>query len=107
MTQGIIRDGRACSYSNVAKPKEIVMKNKSGKPYSTNNSLTHPEETHDNETLPATTRSGHNGRGQAKAQTELTRAVSRAERILNMCKIGYEIHIALNFSFIFGGIILI
>ena len=34
-------------------------------------------------------------------------AVSQAEHILNMCEIGYEIHISLNFSFKFGGIIVI
>ena len=55
-----------------AKPKEIVMNNKSGNQDSTNNSLAHPDETLDNETLQATTHSGHNSRGQAKAQTELT-----------------------------------
>ena len=38
--------------------------------------------------------------------TELTCAVSLAGRILNMCQIGYDIHISLNFSFEFGGIIL-
>ena len=59
------------------KAKEIVTKNKCGNPDSTNNSLAHPEETLDNETLQATTSSGHNGRGQAKAQTELTCAVSQ------------------------------
>ena len=60
---------------------------------------------HHHETLQATSHSGHNGRGQAKAQTKLTCAVSQAERILNMCEIGYDIHISLNFSFKFGGII--
>ena len=49
-----------------ANPKEIATKNKSGNPDSTSNSLAHPEETLDNETLQATTHSGHNGRGQAK-----------------------------------------
>ena len=44
-----------------------------------------------------TTRSGHNGVGQAKAQAELTSTESQAESILNMCEIGYEIHISLNF----------
>ena len=73
------------------------MKNKSGKPDFTNNSLLHPEEMLDNETLPATNRSGHNGRGQAKAQTKLMCAVSQAERILNMCEISYEIHISHSF----------
>ena len=89
---------------NLAKPREIVMKNKSGNPDSTNNSLAHPEETLDNETLQATTRRSHNGRGQAKAQTELISAVSLVERIF---EIGYEIHISLNFSFKLEGIILI
>ena len=74
---------------NPVKPKEIVTKNKSENTDSTNNSLVHPEET-----LQATTRSGHNGRGLAKAQTELTYSVFQAERILNMCEIGYEIHIS-------------
>ena len=59
--------------------------NKSGIPDSTNSSLAHPDETLDNETLQATTRSGHNGRRRAKAQTELSCAVSHVERILNMC----------------------
>ena len=59
--------------------------------------LTYPEEAHGNETLQAITRSGHNGRGQAKAQTKLMCAVSQAERILNMCEISCEIHISLNF----------
>ena len=36
----------------------------------------HPEKTPDNESLQATTRPGHNNRGQAKAQTKLTCAVS-------------------------------
>ena len=82
---------------------EIVTRNKSGNPDSTNNSLAHPEETFDNEALQATTRSGHNGRGQAKAQTELTCAVSQAEHMLNMCVVGYEIlisHIWRNNSYI-------
>ena len=57
-------------------------------------SLAYPEETLDNKTLQATTPSGHIGRGQAKAQTELTCAVCQAERILNMCENGYEIHIS-------------
>ena len=83
------------------------MKNKSGRPDSTKNSLVYPEEMLDNETQQATTGSGHNGRGQAIAQTELTCAVPQVERILDMCEISYEIHISLNFSFIFGGIILI
>ena len=78
------------------------MKNKSGNPDSTNNSLVHPEET-----LQATTRSGHDGRGQAKTQTKLTCAESQAGRILNMFEISYEIRISLNFSFKLGGIILI
>ena len=77
----------------------------SGNPDSTNNSLTHPEETLDNETLQAATHSGHNGRRHA--QTELTFGVSQAERIFNMCEIGYEINISLNLSIKFGGIILI
>ena len=42
---------------NIAKPKEIVTKNKSGNPDSTNSSWAHPEETLYNETLQATTRS--------------------------------------------------
>ena len=66
--------------------KEILQspKNKYENPDSTNNSLAHPEETLDNEALQTTTRSGQKGRGQAKAQTELTCAVSQAERILNI-----------------------
>ena len=56
---------------NLAKPKEIATKNKSGKPDFTNNSLVHPQEMLDNETIQATTRSGHNGRGQAKAQNQI------------------------------------
>ena len=91
---------------NIAKLKEIATKNKSVNPDSTNNSLTLPDEKHDNQTLQATTRSGHNSRGQAKAQTELTCAVSQAERILNMREVGYEIHISLNVSFKFGALIL-
>ena len=83
---------------NLAKPKEIVTKNKSGNPDSTDNSLAHPEEVLDNETLQAITRSGHIGRGQAKTQTELTCAVSQAKRILNMCENDYEIHISPKFS---------
>ena len=83
---------------NLAKPKEIVKKNESGNPDSTTSSLVHRKETLDNETLQATTRSGQYGRRQAKAQTELTYAVSQAERILNMCEIGYEIHISLNLT---------
>ena len=106
-TKNIRRDGRAWSKKNLAKPKEIATKNKSGNPDSTNNSLVHPEETLDNENLQATTRSGHNGRGQANAQTEFTCAMPQVERILNMYEIGYEINISLNFSFTFGGIILI
>ena len=90
-TKNTRRDGRACSLKNLAKSKEIATKNMSGKPDSTNNSLASPEETLDIETLQATTRSGHNGRGQAKAQTELTCAVSQEERILNICEISYEI----------------
>ena len=85
----------------------MVTKNKSGNPDSTNNSLAHPEEMLDNETLQATARSGHIGRGQVKTQTKMTCAVSQVEHILNLCEIGYEIHIFFNFSFKFGGIILI
>ena len=70
---------------HLAKPKEIATKNKSGNPDTTNNSLTHPEEMLDNETLQASTRSSHDGRGQAKAQTELMCAVPQVEHILNMC----------------------
>ena len=81
------------------------MKNKSGNPDSTNNSLAHPEETLDNESLQATTRSGHNGTGQAKSQNELTYALSQSEHIFNMREIGYEIHISLNLSIKYGGII--
>ena len=92
---------------NLAKPKEVVTKNKSGNPGSNNNNLPHPEETLDSETLQATTFSGHNGRVQARAQAELMCAVSQAECILNMCEISYEIHISLIFSLKFGGIILI
>ena len=58
-------------------PKEIVTKNMSGNPDSTNNSLAHAEETPDNEALRATRRSGHYGGGQVKAQTELTYVVSQ------------------------------
>ena len=46
----------------------MATKNKYVNPDATNNSLAYPEETLDNETLKATTRSGHNGRGQAKSQ---------------------------------------
>ena len=59
--------------------------------------MAHPEKTLDNETLQATTHSGHNGREQAKAQTELKCAMSLAECILNMCEISYEIHVSLFF----------
>ena len=68
------------------KAQKIVMKNKSGNPNSTNNSLAHPEEMLDNETLQATIRSGHNSRGQVKAQTELMCTMSQVERILNIVK---------------------
>ena len=66
---------------NHGRPKEIVTKNKSGYPDLTNNYLAHPEETLDNEALQATTRPDHNGGGQATAQTQLTCAVSQAERM--------------------------
>ena len=75
-----------CSPKNIVKPKEIVIKKKSGNPDSTNNSLANPDETLDNKTIQSTTRSGRNGGGQAEAQTELTSAVSQAERILNCVK---------------------
>ena len=55
-TKSFRRDGRACSQKNLAKPKEIVMKNKSRNQDSTNNSLAHPEETLNNKNLQATTR---------------------------------------------------
>ena len=90
---------------NLAKPNEIATTNMSGNPDSTNNSLAHPEETLDNETLQATTWSGHNSRGQAKWQTKLMCAMSQAELLLNMCEIGYEIHISEKISLTFGGII--
>ena len=80
---------------------------KSGNPDSTNNSIAHLEETYDNETLQTTARSIHNGRGHAQGLTKLTFAVSQAEHILNMCEIGYEIHISLNFSLKFGVVVLI
>ena len=66
---------------NLAKPKEIATKKRSENPNSTNNKSTHPEETLDNKALLATNRSGHNGSGQANAQTELTCAVSQTEHI--------------------------
>ena len=72
----------------------MFTKNNYGDPDFTNNSLAHPEEMLDNETLQATTGSGHNVRGQANVQTELTFAVSQAEHILHMCEIGYKIHIS-------------
>ena len=74
----------------LAKTKEIATKNKSVNQDSTINSLVHPVETLDNETLQATTHSGHNDRGQTTAQTEFTCAVSQVKRILNTCDIGYE-----------------
>ena len=43
----------------------------------------------------------------SESATELTRAMSEVERISNMCEIGYEMNISLNFSLKFGGIILI
>ena len=92
---------------NLANPKEIITRNNSVNQDSTNDGLAHPEEMLDSEALQATTRSGHNDRGQAKVQTELTCAVSQTERILNMCETGNEIHISLNCLFKFGGIILI
>ena len=59
------------------------MKNMSGNVDSTNNSLVHPEESLDNETLQVTARSGHNDIGQeVKAQTGLTCVVSQTESIL-------------------------
>ena len=79
---------------NLAKPKEITAKNKYRNPYSTNNSLAHHDKTLDNETLQATTRSGHNGTGQAKAQTDLMCSMSQARRILNMYESSYEIHVS-------------
>ena len=42
-----------------------------------------------------------------KRKHKVTCAVSQVEHILNMCEIGYEIHISLNFPFKFEGIILI
>ena len=72
MAKNIRRDGRACLLKSLTKPQKIVTREKSGNSDSTNNSLAHPEDTLDNETLQATTRSGHNSRRQAKAQTELT-----------------------------------
>ena len=89
-TKNIRRGGSVCK-KNLAKHKEVTTKNKRGKPDSTNNSLAHSEETLDNENLQATTRSGHNSRGQAKAQTELTCAVSQAERILNIGTVCHSI----------------
>ena len=47
------------------------MKNQTGNQDSTYNSLAHPEETPDNETMQATSRSGDNSREEAKAQTIL------------------------------------
>ena len=91
----------------LAKPKEIVTKNKSGRQDSTNNSLAHPEETLDSETLQATTRSGHGDRGQTKVQTELMCVVSQAEQILNMCEIDYEIHISEFFIQIWTNILIL
>ena len=79
----------------------------SGNPDFTNNSLAYPDETFDDEIPQAKTRSGHNGRGQAKVQTKDTCAVSQEERVLNICEIGYEIHVSLNCSFKLGVVILI
>ena len=41
-------------HKNLARPKEMFTKNKPGNPDSTNNSLAHPEETLDNDTLQGT-----------------------------------------------------
>ena len=71
------------------------MKNTSENPDSTINSLTHYEETVNDKALQAITPSGHNGRGQVKAQTELAYAVSQALCILDMC----QIHISRKFTF--------
>ena len=79
---------------NLAMLKEIDTRNMSGNPDSTNNSLAHPEKTLFNETLQASTHSGSNGRGQAKTQTKDTCAMSQAGCILNMCEIGYAIHVS-------------
>ena len=76
MTKNTRRYGRVCWFKNLADPEEIVTKNKSGNHDSTNNNLAHPEETLVNKTLQAAAHSGHNGRGQAKAQAELTCTVS-------------------------------
>ena len=74
MTKSIKRHGRACLKKNLAR----VMKNTSENPDSTINILAHSEETVDDKALQAITPSGHNGRGQVKAQTELAYAVSQA-----------------------------
>ena len=62
----------------ILQSQRIRYKKTSGNQNFTNMSLAHPEETLDNETLQAATRSVHNSNGQAKAQTELTCAVSQA-----------------------------
>ena len=53
---------------NLVRPMEFVAKNMSGNPDSTSNSVAHPDETLDNETLQATTRSDHDVREQAQSK---------------------------------------
>ena len=79
---------RVCKKS--CKVPKIATKNKSVNPDSTNNSLAHHEETTDNETLQATTRSGHNCRGQGKAQIELTCAMYQASTYLKCVKLAMK-----------------
>ena len=102
-TENIRRYGRACSYKNLAKPKEIVTKNKSGNQDSTNNSLAmwrewymyplllHTKSNYSRESLPPCgllpkTCCSVFGRCWS---TELTCIMSQVERILNIFEIFY------------------
>ena len=66
-------------YKKIAKTKKIVTKNKYGNQDSTNNSLAHPVEMHDNETLQLI--QAITAEDKQKKQTKLTFAVSQAEHI--------------------------
>ena len=69
---------RECVHENILQSPNKSLRRTSLETHSNNNSLAQPEEALDNETLQATTQSDDIGRGQAKAETELTCDVSQA-----------------------------
>ena len=89
---------KECVHENILHCPNKSLRRTSLETDSNNNSLVHPEEALDNETLQATTQSDDIGRGQAKSETELTCDVSQAYWTWTISVMKYKYQ---NFSFKF------